>query len=289
MLILHVLPIKAQRHFEPQAPEGKPEFEFSIRNVLQTTDRILEFDLYLLDTDGSSDFELASVQAGILLNSKIFSGGTISASLIPGSSALNSAEIPENIDFVNTLNSYPDQSLIRLAGRAAPGTGRGTILNDSEPGDRIIRIRLTSSVPFTSNSSADLAFTSSLVLNPLYATRVARYISDINVQLKVIPGENALVKENPLLNPTTTDFGSISSTSLNYSIKVYSYEKAILIENKEGLTGTVGIFDITGREIISQHITNQYFTRIPVQAECGAYIVKISSLRRPFITKVFLQ
>jgi len=289
ILILYALPIEAQRYFEPQEPMGPPEFKLSIGNVAQTTERILEFDIYLLDSMDDLDFELASFQAGILLNSTIYSGGTISASLISGSSTLNSAETPITIDFVNTLRTNPGQSLIRLAGRSAPGKGKGTILSETDPGNCVIHIRLTSSVPFTSNSTAELAFTSSSVLNPLYATRVARYISGVNVQLKVTPGENALVHENPLLNPTVTNQGFLSSTSVNESIKVYSYEKAILIENKVGLTGHVAIFDITGREITSQNVTNQSFTRIPVQAESGSYIVKISSVNSPVVRKVFLQ
>lgn len=289
ILFLYVLPIEAQRYYEPLGPTGPPEFKLSISNVVQTTDRIIEFDINLLDAVVDGEFELASFQAGILLNSSIYSGGTISASLISGSSTLNAAEIPNTINFVNTLTNNPDQSLIRLAGRAAPGMGKGTTLSESDPGNCIIRMRLTSSVPFTSNSTADLTFTSSSALNPLYATRVARYISDINVQLKVIPGENALVSENPLLNPTLTNNGLLSSTSVNNGIKVYSYDRAILIENKEGLTGSVAIFDITGREIKSQILTNQSFTRIPVQAENGSYIVKISSVNSPVVTKVFLQ
>jgi hypothetical protein len=289
ILILYVLPVEAQRGSEPQGLRAFPEFELSIRNVVQTTDRSLEFDIFLLDAAGDQDFELASFQAGILLNSDIFSGGTLSASLISGSSTLISQEIPKTIDLVNTLTTSPNQSLIRLAGRAAPGTGNGTVLSNTFPGSCIIRLRLTSSVPFISNSIADLTFTSSSVTNPLYATRVARYISDVNVQLKVTAGENALVPENPLLNPTITDDGPFPSTSLNNAIKVYSYDKAILIENQEGLTGIVAIFDITGREIESQILTNQSLTRIPVQAESGAYIIKISSVKSPFITKVFLQ
>jgi hypothetical protein len=288
ILILYVLPIEAQRYFEPLEPIVPQEFKLSIRNIAQPTERILEFDIFLLDAFGIRDFELASFQAGILLNSYINSGGTISASLISGSSTLNSAETPVNSDYVNTLNTNPNQSLIRIAGRAAPGKGKGTTLSKSDPGNCIIRVRLTSSVPFISNSTADLIFTSSSALNPLYATRVARYISGVNVQLKVIPGENALVHENPLLNPTSPNQGLVFLNS-NNGIRVYSYDRAIMIENKEGLTGEVAVFDITGREIISQILTNQSSTRIPVQAESGSYIVKISSVNSLFVTKVFLQ
>ncbi|MBK6964164.1 MAG: hypothetical protein IPH20_09500 [Bacteroidales bacterium] len=288
ILILYILPVEAQRPSETQGQRIFQEFELSIRNVVQTTDRILEFDIFLLDAAGDQDFELASFQAGILINSDIFSGGTISASLISGSSTLNSQETPKSTDVVYALPAHPNQSMIRLAGRAAPGTGNGTVLSSSFPGSCIIRLRLISSIPFTSNSTADLTFTSDTDTNPLYATRVARYISDVNVQLKVTRGENAMVPENPLLNPTITDHESLLSASSNNAFKVYSYDKAILIENNVGMTGIVFIFDITGREINSYILTNQTLTRIPVLAESGAYIVKICSVKSPFITKVFL-
>lgn len=50
-------------------------FEISIRNVNQTAQNVLEFDVYLLDRDPVQTFELASIQLGLLFNSLIYSGG----------------------------------------------------------------------------------------------------------------------------------------------------------------------------------------------------------------------
>ena len=196
----------AQHRYAPKAPTAESDFELTIRNVVQTTDRILEYDIYLLDTDASQNFELATVQAGILLNSSIFAGGTMSVSLVSGTSTLNALQVPTSPTFVATVSGNPGLSLVKLASRAAPGDGNGSIISKASPGDRVIRMRLTSTVAFAANSTANLTFTSSSALNPLYATRVAQYIATVNTQLLVTPGVNALVLENPVLNPTPTAY-----------------------------------------------------------------------------------
>jgi hypothetical protein len=193
--------IVAQSRYATKSPTGESDFELTIRNVAQTSDRILEFDIYLQDTDEAQDFELATVQAGILLSSAIFEGGSMSAVIVSGTSTLNTLQNPTNINFSTTVSGNPGLSLIKLAPRGAPGAGNGTIISKVSPGDRVIRLRLTSTVAFAANSTANLIFTSSAAINPLYATRVAQYISGINTQLTVTPGVNAIVLENPVLNP----------------------------------------------------------------------------------------
>ena len=56
-------------------------FTLTIQNIHQTSDRVLEFDFYLLDTDiPSKTFELASLQFGFMVNSAIYTGGTLGVS-----------------------------------------------------------------------------------------------------------------------------------------------------------------------------------------------------------------
>jgi len=47
------------------------------QNDVQTSDYTYEFDLLLLDNTPATPFELATVQAGILVNASIYNGGTI--------------------------------------------------------------------------------------------------------------------------------------------------------------------------------------------------------------------
>jgi hypothetical protein len=70
---------------------------------------------------------------------------------------------------------------------------------------------------------------------------------------------------------------------------VYSFDKTVVIENNNGMTGEAGIFDITGRQISSHLLTNQSTTQIPVNAACGTYIVKIITANGPVNAKVFIR
>ena len=45
VLVGSVLTLSAQRRYAPKAPTGESDFELAIRNLAQTTDRILEFDI----------------------------------------------------------------------------------------------------------------------------------------------------------------------------------------------------------------------------------------------------
>lgn len=177
------------------------EFLLSAMNLIQTSPNSLEFDVYLLDTDPGQPFELASLQIGFLLNSDIYAGGVLSATYNNAGSGLNlPQQFTANTSIVTTLNGYPGLTLIRLAGKTPPGTGNGTIISPSGNGTFVTHFTITSSMPFTPNSHANLTFTSSTSTIPLYATRVAAYISGSNTQLLVVSGVNAIIPENPLLN-----------------------------------------------------------------------------------------
>ena len=65
-------------------------FEISFKNLTQTASNVLEFDVFLLDTDPEQNFELDSCQIGFLINSLIYTGGTLSATIDNTNSGLNS-------------------------------------------------------------------------------------------------------------------------------------------------------------------------------------------------------
>ena len=182
--------------FSQNGPLAGQDFSITARNVVQTTDRTFEFDIFLLDTDAAQNFELASVQCGLTVNPAIYAGGTFSASIVPGTSGLNPAQVPVNVTYTTGTGA----NIIKLSAVTPPGSGSGTILSTVSPGTRVARIKVTSTVAFPSNSLANLAFTPGSSLVPSYATRVAIYLAGINTQLAVTPGSNATVLENPLLN-----------------------------------------------------------------------------------------
>jgi len=291
-----VFPTSAQRMFSAKDAVGESAFEISIHNIVQKTDRSVEFDLYLRDMDASQDFELATIQAGILINSSFINGGSVSLRLIQGYSTLNPLQAPEKIEFVNELDCLPGFSLIRIASRSAVGQGNGTILSKKRSGDCVARINLSSSVPFAVKYKPDLIFTSNAATLPFYPTRVAQYISKINVQLRVTPGSNAIVYNNNTLYPAVkpNDVSSVkngtspSASNILSEIRVYSYQKTVIIENPSALTGEVSIFDIGGKEIKHQLITGDSRMLISLITSGGSYIVKIKSPEGNISSKVFI-
>ncbi|MBK6965960.1 MAG: hypothetical protein IPH20_19025, partial [Bacteroidales bacterium] len=177
--------------------QASSEFLLSIRNVTQTALNAYEFDIYLLDVDASTPLQLATIQEGITFNTGILNG----APQTIGMTTIISSELPSNMqpNGANTATS----GLIKIAGRAAPGAGNGYIVSTVAPGTLIARVRMTNAVPFTANSTPDLAFTPSTALIPSYATRVAKYEGTVNTQMPVTPGNNAIVIGNPVLNGPT--------------------------------------------------------------------------------------
>jgi hypothetical protein len=104
---------------------------------------------------------------------------------------------------VTTLAGYPDLTLIRIAGWTPPGTGNGTIISGNRYGTLVTHIILTGSVNFASGSRPDLTFTASTTTPPIYPTQLAAYVGTANTILTVIPGTNAIVSDNPELNPVS--------------------------------------------------------------------------------------
>ena len=154
-----------------KAPNDAFLFNYTIQFDTAYGANQLEFDLYLLDTDPTEPFEMATVQAGILVNPAIYNGGTVTASIVPNSSQLNAVQKPTSVTFTQS------QNVIKLASKAPPGIGNGTIISTTAPGTRICRLRLTNTVPFVQCSHADLTFNFSTTP---YPTKVSIYWAGLN-------------------------------------------------------------------------------------------------------------
>jgi len=148
-------------------------YRFTIENEVQISDRILDFELYLLNINSSRPFELSGVQAGILVNPAIYNGGTLTVEIQDNSSELSSFQTPTSVIW------SADQNAIKLTPKMPPGAGNGTIIGTSAPGTRVCRLRIINTAPFA-NATADLSFSFTTVP---YPTKVAEYISGVNTQL----------------------------------------------------------------------------------------------------------
>jgi len=184
LLILFMLPFlagNAQRRFALLAATSGPSaYIYSIQNDVQISDRIIEFDLYLLDADATQPFELANIQAGITVNPLIFNGGTATMSIIPGTSELLAPGGGASSLQPTSVTITMAQNAIKLAPKTPPGTGSGPIISTTGFGTRICRLRMTNSVAFTANSTVDYTF--NFTTNP-YATKVFQYVGGLNIQV----------------------------------------------------------------------------------------------------------
>jgi gliding motility-associated-like protein len=180
-------------------------FTLSVQNLVQTAPGTLEFDVYLLDTDPGQPFEFATSQFGFLLNSGIYTGGSLSVAINNAGSGLNASQqfvaLPS---LVSAVTGYPNQALLRLIGQLPPAPGAGTIISTVAPGTKMTHFILTSTVNFVANSTPDIVFLSNTVVTPLYATRVSQFQGVTAIQLPVTPSINAIVNGNPVLNPPST-------------------------------------------------------------------------------------
>lgn len=178
-------------------------FNITVRNLVQTANNKLEFDVFLINTNAGTPFELASCQLGFILNAGIFSGGTLAAAIDNSTSGLVPSQQFTATPIVSTgLTGYPGKAIIKLAGKTPAGAGSGTIISSSGYGTILTHFILTANMDFVGNTTPDISFTPSTAVNPSYPTRVNQYVGTINTPLEVTPGVNAIVYGNPVLNST---------------------------------------------------------------------------------------
>lgn len=163
-----------------QTAPGSSSFRFTIENIKLSTDKTIEFDLFLLDTESANPFELALLQAGILINPEIYNGGTLSVDIVEGSSQLKEAQQPLKIFFDQSSNiiKLPSRTLKPLSNEDKSGS-RGSIISAISPGTRICKIKLKNSLPF---SKVPIKIAFSFTKTP-YSTSIFQYISGINTSL----------------------------------------------------------------------------------------------------------
>jgi hypothetical protein len=182
------------------------DFVLSVRDVTQPTANTIEFNLWLLDTDNTQTFEFAALQMGLLVNSSIYGTGTLTVSYSNTGSGLDAAQqFAGSIDVVSPLTGYDGKTLIRLMANSIPpvppGAGTGTVISSVGDGTLMAHFTIESSISFTPNSRAGLEFCSGTAVSPLWPTVLYAYIEGNSTPLPVISGVDAIVDEDPLLNP----------------------------------------------------------------------------------------
>jgi len=122
-----------------------PSFTFTIQNEVQTSDRTLEYDGYILSTDPSTVLEVCNTDFAVTFNTAMLNGGTITAALVSGSSQMSASQQPTvkvlSTGGVTTVYAYS---------YSISGKGTGTTISSTAPGTRFCRIKVTNTVPFAS-------------------------------------------------------------------------------------------------------------------------------------------
>jgi len=186
---------------------GVGDFTLSVQNVTQSAANKLEFDVYLLDTDPDNSLYLSTIQFGLLFNSDIYTGGTLSVAIDNTGSGLGVFQYFYNTPQLATDPGFPGKTLIKFAGELSQiPLLKCTLISKVGSGTLLTHFIITNTLDFVSNSSPGFIFTSSDDVSPLYATFPSISDGTIVSELPVTPGVNAIVTGDPILNPPPVAF-----------------------------------------------------------------------------------
>ncbi|HEX2975105.1 MAG TPA: hypothetical protein VHO68_04140, partial [Bacteroidales bacterium] len=177
-----------------------PTYLCELRNDVQVTSKIYEFDIYLVRT-GTVPFEYAATQHGITLNPAIKNGGTISAYFVTtanGQSSNNNVigNCNSGLPFANQPNTitFTDaQNCIKISGKTPVG---GFFVPNTSPGVLICRVRLVNTVDFAV-ASPNLTWNFTVIP---YQSMVRAYVAGINTDITVNTSHTTTALVNPVLN-----------------------------------------------------------------------------------------
>jgi len=155
-----------------------PTYVCVLKNDTLYGNNFYEFDIYIQRT-GTTPFELSGCQIGLTFNDNIRNNGTLTATYITGTCEFgNSAQVPAN---PNVATLQGTTRVWKLASKAPPGAGSGSIISSTAPGTRVGRFRLSNTVAFAAEQ-ADFAWTFSI---SQYETKISAYVNSINTLITV--------------------------------------------------------------------------------------------------------
>ncbi len=157
-----------------------PTYQCDIRNESFVSANEFQFDIYLSRT-GTTPFELACFQTGLLINSAFLNGGTISAEIVPSTSGLNASQAPQSIAFASGTTNC-----LKIAPRTPPrnyatGISSGTIISTGD-GNRVCRVKLTNTNSFDGNPAS---YSWNFTPTP-YNTIVSAFVSGSPVTINTV-------------------------------------------------------------------------------------------------------
>jgi hypothetical protein len=253
-----------------------PTYLLELRNDVQVSSTVYEFDIYLLRT-GVTELEYASGQYGITVNPLIKNGGTLTATMVPDSPdpvLVASNQTPSSVNFYDLSN------VIRVAGRTPPGAGGGAIISNATPGIKICRVRLSNTVDFELYRP-NLTWTTTT----LYPTQVTAYVGGTNTVITNHSNHASDNLVNPVLNMLTSS-ENFANDEFDPGLEVYPnpFNNRLTI-NYSFLKSTnvkLSVFDSGGRmveQLINDHLQAGSYSLqwMPVALPAGNYVLKFES------------
>ena len=247
-----------------------PRYQVSLLNYAVSSATTYEFDMDLVRM-GETTFELATLQSILTYNTAI-TAGTISLSMVSGSSELNDTQKPTGFSVAGNE--------LRIAAKTPPGSGNGTVIGVT-PGVRVGRFRLTSSVPFVMTEKPNIAWKNAS--DPY--TKVNAYVGGLNTEITDASGySNSL--DNIVLSVTLTSFTAqvgVSGQGVQLEWKTasevnnYGYTVQRKLESDAGFADLANAF-IAGKGTTVEPQTYSYVDKSIAKAGSYSYRLKQQDL-----------
>ncbi|MCD4791454.1 MAG: PKD domain-containing protein, partial [Bacteroidales bacterium] len=169
--------------------------------------------------------------------------------------------VTENILSINTLPEIVEETIMELGLKVG---------NEAQ-----YTITLTEVVQF---ENFDF-----IILEDLETGTFINLLEDPAYSFTAIPGNEP--------NRFLLHFGEPSSIDENnqFSVRIYSNENIVYIQNPENIDGDIIIYDMLGQEIIREKIENEELIRIKLTQGTGYYLVKVQSDKQLVTEKVFIR
>ena len=179
---------------------GQPDYIVSATNGELVDNHNYEFDIYILST-GAVPLELATFQMSIYFNDAISDSGTLTATYLAGTSTLdNSNQFPNPPNLTFTTEGGAVRQL-RIAPKAPPGSGNGSVIADTLPGTKFGRFRITNSYPFDTVTPVNWQWNFTTGLDK-YSSYINAYLSPANTNI-TDPVKFIMELDDPLLPAAT--------------------------------------------------------------------------------------
>ncbi len=158
-------------------------------------------------------------------------------------------------------------------------------------------------LPMVGNEVVNLGFKSNiLAAYTLNASGIDNFPSNVSVSLQDVKLDIIQdLKVNPVYSFTYEEGDAENRFRLKFldmtgftesalqGIKVFSFDKTVVVENANRHQGVVRIYDITGRELSSQKLDGQPTSYFTLQVTTGTYIVKVLSTKGSVNTKIHIH